>query len=162
MYDKVPVPTDNIYKFYALFSIVLLTFGMWMYAKTHVEINSWIFKNYSEIEELKAVNERTKGQQGKLDALERELYVLDQDRGIINLFVLISVVVSTFGLGYEFKKWYKEIQPIADATAKAQLELLQLQVEKLRLENNVLAESIKRDNPPKEDVASAKDVENLI
>lgn len=49
---------------------------------------------------------------------------------------------------YGFKTWHKEIQPLVDAQNKAQLEILQLQIEKLRLENQKLAESLKMSELP--------------
>ena len=29
MFDRVPVPTDNVFKFYALFTLILLIFSIW-------------------------------------------------------------------------------------------------------------------------------------
>ena len=67
--------------------------------------------------------------------LEREKEVVVKER---KLFVNILSWVIAFvlcGIIYGFWVWRRDIEPMVDSQNKAQLEFLQLQVEKLRLEN---------------------------
>lgn len=148
MHDKVPVPTDNVYKFYALFSLVTLIFCAWMATSLNSSTNAIVFKNYPETAELKSIKPITEIQQARLDVLEYEVEVATNDRRFYNFILGGSMGIAIWGIFFGFKKWHMEIQPLADAQNKAQLEILQLQIEKLRLENIKLVESLKAENAP--------------
>ncbi|WP_284335436.1 hypothetical protein [Comamonas sp. NoAH] len=142
MIDRVPVPTDNIYKFYALFSLVVLIFCGWASFSKHEATNAIVFINYPQIEELKAVEKPTPFQVAKLAALELQTELAVKDRNFFNKLFGGCMAVALVVMFYGFKKWHCEIQPRADATNKAQLEILQLQIEKLKLENQQLSQSL--------------------
>lgn len=76
MLSKIPLPTDNIYKFYALFGLlILLTTGVMFFIR-HTEYNNMAFERYIPIEVLKA-----KSIQGILSADEsHKLYILQQQQ----------------------------------------------------------------------------------
>lgn len=143
MLDRVPVPTDNIYKFYALFSLVTLIFSMWGLLNIQTSTNEAIFKLLPEIEVLKKIQAPTTEQSLHLALLERKFEIAKSDRTALSIALYVIFAAAFAALLYGFGKWHKEIQPLADAQNKAQLEILQLQIEKLRLENQKLAESLK-------------------
>ncbi|MCS4291945.1 cell division protein FtsB [Comamonas sp. BIGb0152] len=147
MLDRVPVPTDNIYKFIALFSLVVLVFSFWQMISVTTASNAIVMKNYPEIEELKSLDVRTRAQEAKLAVLEREKEVVVKDRKLFVNILSGVIAFAFFGIIYGFWVWRREIQPMVDAQNKAQLELLQLQVEKLRLENKKLEDSLRVDEP---------------
>ncbi|OAD82098.1 hypothetical protein ATN89_21625 [Comamonas thiooxydans] len=148
MLDRVPVPTDNIYKFIALFSVVALIFSMWALLNTQTSTNEVVFKTLPEIESLKKIKVPTHEQAVSLALLERKLEIAKSDRRALSCALYAVFAVAAGLASYGFGKWHKEIQPLVDAQSKAQLEILQLQIEKLRLENQKLAESLKGDEPP--------------
>lgn len=143
MLDRVPVPTDNVYKFYALFSLVALVFCVWLFFSQHAETNSVFVNNYPEIAALKAVKEPTAVQSAKLLVLEQQIEVAKSDNKFINKWLGIIIGVCLCLMAYGFFQWHKVIQPLIDATQKAQLEILQLQVEQLKLQNEKLAASLR-------------------
>lgn len=147
MLDRVPVPTDNIYKFIALFSLVVLVFSFWQVISVTTASNAIVMKNYPEIEELKSLDVRTRAQDAKLAVLEREKEVVVTDRKLFVKILSWVIGFAFYGIIYGFWVWRREIQPMVDAQNKAQLELLQLQVEKLRLENQKLEDSLHVDEP---------------
>lgn len=138
MLDRVPVPTDNIYKFIALFSLVVLVFSSWQIISVTTASNAIVIKNYPEIVELQSLEVRTSAQEAKLAVLEREKEVIIKDRKLFVNILSWVIAFAFFGIIYGFWVWRREIQPMVDAQNKAQLELLHLQVEKLRLENQEL------------------------
>ena len=145
MLDKVPVPTDNIYKFIALFSLVALIFSVWASFTLHNSTNEVVYTNLPEIEALKKLEVRAPEQELILSLKERRIEIARADKKTLTTVLSWIIGFSFFGMGYGFWKWHKEIQPLADAQNQAQLEILQLQIEKLRLENQKLAESLKTD-----------------
>jgi len=147
MLDRVPVPTDNIYKFIALFSLVVLVFSSWQIISVTTASNAIVIKNYPEIVELQSLEVRTLAQEAKLAVLEREKEVVVKDRKLFVNILSWVIAFAFYGIIYGFWVWRREIQPMVDAQNKAQLELLQLQVEKLRLENQKL-EGSQRVNEP--------------
>ncbi|MBD9402104.1 hypothetical protein [Comamonas sp. CMM02] len=142
MFDRVPVPTDNIYKFYALFSLVALIFCIWLFFSKHAETNAITVNVYPEIALIKALKEPTPVQSAKLKIMEQQIEVAKSDRSFINKVLGAVIGASLFLMVYGFSQWHKEIQPLVDASNKAQLEILQLQIEQLKLENQKLAESL--------------------
>lgn len=147
MLDRVPVPTDNIYKFIALFSLVVLVFSSWQMISVTTASNAIVIKNYPEIVELQSLEVRTLAQEAKLAVLEREKEVVVNDRKLFVNILSWVIAFAFYGIIYGFWVWRREIQPMVDAQNKAQLELLQLQAEKLRLENQELANSLSVNEP---------------
>lgn len=141
MLDRVPVPTDNIYKFIALFSLVALIFSCWQMISVTTASNAIVIKNYPEIEELKSLEARTRAQEARLAVLEREKEVVVKERTLFVIILSGVIAFAFYGIIYGFWVWRRDVQPMVDAQNKAQLELLQLQIEKLRLENQKLAGS---------------------
>lgn len=156
MLDRVPVPTDNVYKFYALFSLVALVFCVWLFFSKHAEKNAIASQNYPEIAEIKAIKEPTAAQVAKLEVLEQQIEVAKADKKIIDTLLGVLIGCSLWLMGYGFLKWHKEIQPVIDASQKAQLEILQLQVEQLKLQNEKLAASLRSEKEANPVVAAGE------
>lgn len=148
MLDRVPVPTDNIYKFIALFSLVAAIFAVWAALTLHNATNEVVYTNLPEVESLKKLDSRSHEQELMLSLKQRRIEIAKADKKTLTNVLSGLLGFAVVGIGYGFWKWHKDIQPLADAQNKAQLEILQLQIEKLRLENQKLAESLKGDEPP--------------
>ena len=135
MQDKIPVPTDNIYKFYALFSLLIILFSMGAILYVGKAANEVILDNVVEVETLKQEKTPTLPQQVRRAALERKMEVAKSDRKFF-LYALATLIgCSSWSMFYGFKKWHTEVQPILDETAKVQLEIAKLQLANLRREN---------------------------
>lgn len=148
MLDRVPVPTDNIYKFIGLFSLVTLIFSLWALFTLQTSTNEQVFKYLPEIEALNVLETRTTEQEAHLAVMQRRLEIAKSDKSTLTYVLLGLFAFSLWFAIYGFHAWHQDIQPLADAQNKAQLELLQLQIDKLKLENQKLAESLKGDEPP--------------
>ena len=162
MLDRISVATDNIYKFIALFSLVTLIFCGWQLISINSVTNAVIFQNYPEIEALKSLEERSREQEARLAILNRQMEVATEDRNTFNIIIILIILTALLGLYYGFYTWHKDIQPMADAQSKAQLEILHLQMEKLRLEIQHLEVSLKSDEHRLQKKTHAKPTSSLV
>ena len=132
MQDKISIPTDNIYKFYALFSLLLLVFSLSAVIYVNKSTNDIIIKNLVEIETLKQENPPTRPQLIRQAALERQVEIATSDKSFY-LYALGGLIgLSWLGMYYGFRKWHKEVQPLNDEMARIQLEIAKLQLAKLK------------------------------
>jgi hypothetical protein len=125
MQSKVPLPTDNIYKFYALFGLLLLITSMYFFmtayndhrARQHVRLIE-----LSKLESKETLNNEQKPfqtllkAQEKIDDLNKDFYIK---------------CISIFFIGVGFAMWQFVVQPRQD-------KLAQLTTEKLELELKIL------------------------
>lgn len=128
MESKIPLPTDNIYKFAALFSLLLLisAFGTIIYASN--SSNAVIFEHWAELESLQAQEKPSVEQASRRKALERKIEVTLADRKTFVAFAAVMACLGTLGVVLGFGYWHKRIQPLADQMAVTQLELARLQL----------------------------------
>lgn len=136
---KIPVPTDNIFKFYALFSLLVLVFAFGAVLYTNRVENELAFSVIVEIETLKQDPVPSPSQKMRLAALQRQLDISQSNRKFYLVSLSLLAAVAAYGIYYGFRKWHTEIQPVVDEAARIQLEIAKLQLEKLR------AEAVKRD-----------------
>lgn len=134
MESRLPVPTDNIFKFYALFSLLVLVFSISAVLYTNKTANDRVFANLVEIETLKQDPVPTPSQKMRLAALERQLEVSQSNRKFFLWALSILTALSGAGIYYGFRKWHMEVQPVIDESSRVQLEIAKLQLMKLRRE----------------------------
>ena len=132
MQNQIPVPTDNIYKFYALFSLLLLIFSLTATLYVGKSANELILNNVVELETLSQEKNLSSPQQVRKDSIQRMIEVSHSDKQFYLVFIAGLISISGFGMFYGFKKWHTEVQPVIDETAKVQLEIAKLQLAKLK------------------------------
>jgi hypothetical protein len=134
MESRVPVPTDNIYKFYALFGLLLFIFccGSSLYVTR--TSNELVFSALPELESLKQISQPSRVEQMRISLLERKLEINKADKSTFQYAIGGLMGTALIAMVYGFWKWEKELQPILDRTAKAQMEIAELQLAKLRRE----------------------------
>lgn len=135
MIDKIPVATDNIYKFYALFSLLAVVFSLWAILYVGKSANEVILDNVVEVETLKQEKSPTVAQQVRRAALEKKMEVAASDRRTFLFIISALLCGASWGMFYGFKKWHTEIQPVIDETARVQLEIAKAQLKKLQDEH---------------------------
>ena len=144
MESKIPLPTDNIYKFYALFGLLLFIFAIGASIVSIKNTNDYMYRSYLELEPLKAIEKPSSVEIVKRDMLQRMIDVAKSDKEFfticLNVLAGISIMLMFFGFG----KWQKSVQPLQD-------ELLKLQVEKLRHEVRLLTAPQTASPSPKPD-----------
>ncbi|WP_052810780.1 hypothetical protein [Variovorax paradoxus] len=125
--DKIPVPTDNIFKFYALFGLLLFVFGVGAIIALQRSTNDYLYRSTIDLETVKAIAQPTPPDVAKRELLGKLIVVAKSDKDFLG-HCLSAIAALGFWLGvYGFYKWHKDVQPVQD-------EMLQLQVEKLRRE----------------------------
>ena len=80
MENKIPVPTDNIFKFYALFGLMLFvfSFGAIIYVNSHT--NEVIFTTAPELAALRQIAKRSDVDDLRLALLERKFEIAKGDK----------------------------------------------------------------------------------
>jgi len=127
MYSKIPLPTDNVYKFYALFGLVLLIFGLASVLYVNKSTNEFMATAYVDFEELKSQATLNSREAARRQLLQRQMEVAKKDK---EFFLSASAVLAAVGavvMVLGFTRWQLKIQPVQD-------EIADLQLEKLRYE----------------------------
>ena len=146
MQSRIPLPTDNIYKFYALFGLLLLISSMVLFVSTYSAFQTRAsdrFIELSVLSELKSPSVEEKARKKLLEALSE---VDKSDKQTYLVFIGIFIFIAGALIWYGFRKWHKEIQPKQDL-------LLSLEIEKMRLEVKTLNKSQNANAPSGQDAA---------
>jgi hypothetical protein len=122
MENKIPIPTDNIFKFYALFGLLLFIFSASSIIYVTRSANELVFQSVVEVEAIKQIQNPSPVDKAKLQILEKRLEISASDKIFyikgIGAITGISVVLMIWG----FTKWHRDVQPIQDEMAQLQLE----------------------------------------
>ena len=134
METRIPLPTDNIFKFYALFGLLLFifTWGAMIYVVR--SSNETVFSAVPELESLKQIEKPTHAEAVRVKLLERKLELSQSDKKFFQYSLGGILSVGVWLMIYGFRKWHRGIQVVLDKTAKVQLEIAELQLAKLRRE----------------------------
>lgn len=138
MESRIPLPTDSIYKFYALLGLLLFIFSAGSLLYVNKSTNSLLFEaiprltGLQEIEKPSAVEEATRG------SLARQVELAINDKKALTLACQIFMIFGSCMMIYGFGKWHYEVQPRQDEMAKLELEKLRIEVERLKKEDSDL------------------------
>ncbi len=124
MESRVPLPTDNIFKFYALFGLLLAVFGVGSVIYVNKSTNDLAFEIAVEYETLKANPERSVSQEARFQVLDKKLEIAVQDKGTFIWCLSFLIAAGVYMMGYGFWKWHTEVQPIQDEIARLTLKKL--------------------------------------
>ena len=127
MENKIPIPTDNIYKFYALFGLVLFVFSIGSILYVVRSTNDIGFQATLEITSVNQIEKPSQVDLVKKQFLQRRLDVALEDRRFCEAALRILASLSIPLILYGFWRWHTKIQPAQD-------ELMELQLKKLRHE----------------------------
>jgi hypothetical protein len=130
MESRIPLPTDNIYKFYALFGLLLFIFSCSALIYNNQSNNSRVFEYVMELEAIKTLPADT-GSVRK-DVAEKKFELLKSDKKFYINAIGILVGIALWMMFFGFYKWHREIQPVQDEIAKLQLEKLRVEVAQLK------------------------------
>lgn len=127
MESKIPLPTDNIYKFYALFGFVLMISSMAAFLYLHKTTNELIFEAVIAVEEVAAKDKPTSVDTKRKEMMEKRVAVAVEDRDVFNKILSAVLGVALCLMVYGFWQWQMEVQPKQD-------RLLDLQIQKAELD----------------------------
>jgi hypothetical protein len=127
MENRIPLPTDNIFKFYALFGLLLFVVGWVLAIQSMNSHNDFFFKSFVKMEEHKAIPSPTPADQMRLKMQEKEIEIAIANKEFYKWANALITVFGFLAMVYGFKTWHTRIQPLQD-------EILVLQKKKLELE----------------------------
>jgi len=128
MESRIPLPTDNIFKFYALFGLLLIVFSVGAAVYVNQDTNNLVFKIAVEYETLKADPARSISEETRFQILERKMEIAKQNKDTFLYSLGALFAVGGLMAFYGFKKWHTEIQPIQDEMARLNLRKLRQDV----------------------------------
>lgn len=134
MQNNIPVPTDNIFKFYALFGLLLFVFSCGSLLYVNNATNSLVISLFPEFIGLKQIEKPSRADSAKIELIERRLEVTKSDKDFYLKAISVLAALGVITMSYGFFKWHVELQPVLDETAKVQLEIAKLQFAQLRRE----------------------------
>ena len=132
MESKIPIPTDNIYKFYALFGLVLFISCIAAFLYVNSSTNELIFSAVPEYKALEAIEHPTAFETTKKQFIEKRVEVAIADRKFLEIVIGAILGISILLIGYGFRRWHSQVQPLQDETARLQLEKLRLEIDELK------------------------------
>ncbi len=131
MQSKIPLPTDNIFKFYALFGLLLLIASLFFFTQLISSYNDKAFDRYIKLEVLNAIEKLTSEQKARKEILETQKEIDKFDKQLylngISVFIALSILSMFFG----FHQWHTKIQPMQDKASELSIEKLKLEIKAL-------------------------------
>lgn len=124
MYSKIPLPTDNVYKFYALFGLALLMFGLASILYVNKATNDFMATAYVDLEELKSQAILKPRDEARKRILERQVEVAKNDKEFFLSGAAGVAAIGTLAMVLGFTRWQLRIQPVQDEIADLQLAKL--------------------------------------
>jgi hypothetical protein len=128
MQNNIPLPTDNIYKFYALFGLLLFIFAVGATLYVNNSTNNLLVDSVVELESLKIIENPTAVESAKRQLLEQRIEVTLEDKEFYKKALAALSALGFWLMGYGFWKWHREIQPIQDEIARLQRDKLRSEV----------------------------------
>lgn len=123
MESKIPLPTDNIYKFYALFGLLIFISALASLIYLHKTTNDLIFEATIAVEEIETKENPTRVDIKKREMFEKRVEIAIKDREGFNIAINALFALSGLLVTIGFWKWQYVVQPKQD-------QLLDLQIQR--------------------------------
>ncbi|HDY7777508.1 TPA: hypothetical protein RQK14_004422 [Vibrio vulnificus] len=127
MESRIPLPTDNLFKFYALFGLMLVIFSVGAFIYVNQAANTRVATVAVEYALLEVNPARTLDEEARFQFLQRQSIVGDMNDRVLLIGITFLLVVGSIMIFYGFRKWHKVIQPLQD-------EMTRLSIKKLKNE----------------------------
>lgn len=127
MESRIPLPTDNIYKFYALFGLLLAIFSVGASLYVNNSTNELLYEIAVDYETLKADPARSPSQEAHFKVLQSKLEISKNNKAFYIMALGVVAGIGVLMMCYGFRKWHTEVQPTQD-------EIARLSVKKLKQE----------------------------
>ncbi|KKD60181.1 hypothetical protein RN22_12735 [Grimontia sp. AD028] len=129
MESRIPLPTDNIYKFYALFGLLLVIFGLGAFLYVNQSTNNLMYEVIVEHQTLKNIPDqvRTVQEETRFQVLDNKIRIGKQNENFFNSCIAFIIAAGIWMIVFGFKTWHTIIQPLQD-------EITRLNIKKLKQE----------------------------
>ena len=118
MENKIPIPTDNIFKFYALFGLLLFVFSAGAIIYVTRTTNDLVFQTRVDVESIKQITTPSEVDLAKKTMLEKRLEVALADRNFFVIAIGVIAGIGTILMFYGFRTWHRDVQPVQDEMLK--------------------------------------------
>jgi uncharacterized membrane protein YidH (DUF202 family) len=127
MQSNIPLPTDNIYKFYALFGLLLIISSILAF----VYVNSQTFNSgFTLVKEYEALKNMPSNKDSlTLHLIEGQIKVLGDNKKFQLQFLGGLIGIGLLLMAYGFWHWHHKIQPQHDRLLKLQILKLEKEVD---------------------------------
>lgn len=137
MNQQMPIPTDNIYKFYALFGLGLLFVCVIGFVSIYSANLDQGLEMYQELEILRKVSEPSSSQSIRIETLERMNEVIPANAKFYMMVVSGAAGVCIALICFGFWQWQFKVQPLQDELLVRQLEKTELEIKALKKKINL-------------------------
>jgi hypothetical protein len=132
MQTQFTIPTDNVYKFYAPFGLVVMLTTVIMFFVRAEYYNAGAFDRYSPIQTLKSKKTLSDDEKLQLFILEKKEAISHSNQKLelgiyFFLFFFFGVSLTVFG----FYQWHTKIQPKQDKLLYLEIQKAQKELDKL-------------------------------
>ena len=127
MENRIPLPTDNIYKFYALFGLLLAIFCIGASIYLNKSTNDALFQIAVEYDTLEANPVRSRSQEARYQIIRKQIEIAKNNKQFYLIGLSILLASGIWMIWHGFRKWHTEIQPNQD-------EITRLSIKKLKQE----------------------------
>ena len=134
MQSKIPVPTDNIYKFYALFGVLIFISSIWAMKHLNDSLNQQAIAVVSEITSITEKGVLSTQQIAHRDSIIDLVNEKAKDTRALTWGLSIICIGSFVIIGYGFRRWHTKVQPLLDKEAEIRLDTAKLELKKLQSE----------------------------
>lgn len=131
MQSKVPLPTDNIYKFYALFGLALSLALVYAFVNMHQSFNERAYKRYIDLEVLNSYEKLTPVQKATKAILENQKKIDASDKKTLIYAIGGTLGISILLIISGFYQWSSKIQPQQDKIIEMQIKKMALEIKAL-------------------------------
>ncbi len=134
MESRIPLPTDSLYKFWALFGTlcVIFFFGALLYVNN--SYNERLFTSLvklAELEDIQQTRDLTTTEMTTRDSLTRLLEIAEYDKHVFICSCLVGIGLGFVGSLYGFLMWYRKLQRYQDQMMELEYYKLRREVSKL-------------------------------
>lgn len=143
MLDKLPIPTDSLYKFIALTGVILFILPFILVVQVTNSSNETVVRTYFAIDSLHRDPELAKRDSARIVMLRRIRDVATSDRQFALSAAAVVATAGAFMMLYGFREWKRLIQRHSDQIAILEVKLKQTQLDRERYELEIL----RRQNP---------------
>jgi hypothetical protein len=131
MESQIPLPTDNIYKFYALFGLLLFISCMGSFVYIEHTTYEFVYQTAIEMESINRIANPSPADLATKEILDKHVGFAVGTKNLTIRALAVILAGSLYLMGYGFRKWHKEVQPVQDEMANLQLEKLRYEVSQL-------------------------------
>lgn len=144
MLDKLPIPTDSLYKFIALTGVILFVLPFILIVQLNNHTNDTVIRTILKEDSLQRSTPPNGRDTAQIAILQktRENAIFGRELGAFLAGMVITI--GAYLMWHGFLNWKKLVQRHADQIAILEVKLKQTQLERERYE----LEMLRRQNPP--------------